>query len=85
LFELRSASKNETISPVYSREDLLLKRSDSFEVQVPHGVDLSLSKNERAMLERKLDAQSMIAVNETKKSDLDLLREELARILDAAE
>ena len=68
----------------YSKEDVLLKRV-VFAAKLPEGVDLSLSKKEQAVLNRKNDALEKAGEAETKKSDLDLLREELARILEAAE
>jgi len=76
--------KDASIPSSYSKEDVLLKRV-VFSSKLPQGVDLSLSQKEQAVLNRKNDALEKAGEAETKKSDLDLLREELARILEAAE
>ena len=67
-----------TTTSGYAIDDLRL-RSNHVRSLVPPGMDPTLSKAEQAVIKRKEEAQSQ---GEEGKSDMDILKEELARMLD---
>ena len=73
--------------PAYDDDDIRLRRGKAeFSVKLPRGVDLSLTPQEQAVLERKYKAEEAARndsennPSEEPKSDLDIMREELRRM-----
>lgn len=72
--------KDANITTGYALDDVRL-RSKHVRVLIPQGMDPNLSKNEQDLIDRKEQIQTQNDGG-PKKSDMDILREELKRMLD---